>query len=294
MRLFTVDAFTDKPFTGNQAGVVVLEDDDEVSIQTMQSLAAELRYSETAFVRKSEVDGDADFELLYFTPVSEIELCGHATIASFSVLRHLGMATAGHVYRASTKAGIMEITVESDIVMMEQGEPQCGEPLSADEITQIAKLLGIDTEEIGDERFALLPAPVTTGLWDLMIPVRHKATLFSITPDFDGIEEYSRANEIVSFHVFTLDENRALANCRDFAPLYGIPEESATGTANGALIYYLFDRGIVEAEKTYKIIQGETMNRASEIHAKVSLKGNMYRASVGGKAKIVAEGKLLL
>jgi len=294
MRLFIVDAFTDKPFTGNQAGVVVLEDGDEVSIQTMQSLAAELRYSETAFVRKSEVDGDADFELLYFTPVSEIELCGHATIASFSVLRHLGMATAGHVYRASTKAGIMEITVESDIVMMEQGEPQCGEPLSADEITQIAKLLGIDTEEIGDERFALLPAPVTTGLWDLMIPVRHKATLFSITPDFDGIEEYSRANEIVSFHVFTLDENRALANCRDFAPLYGIPEESATGTANGALIYYLFDRGIVEAEKTYKIIQGETMNRASEIHAKVSLKGNMYRASVGGKAKIIAEGNLLL
>ncbi|HOQ39441.1 MAG TPA: PhzF family phenazine biosynthesis protein [Fervidobacterium sp.] len=294
MRLFIVDAFTDKPFTGNQAGVVVLEDDDEVSTQTMQSLAAELRYSETAFVRKSEVDGDADFELLYFTPVSEIELCGHATIASFSVLRHLGMATAGHVYRASTKAGIMEITVESDIVMMEQGEPQCGEPLSADEITQIAKLLGIDTEEIGDERFALLPAPVTTGLWDLMIPVRHKATLFSITPDFDGIEEYSRANEIVSFHVFTLDENRALANCRDFAPLYGIPEESATGTANGALIYYLFDRGIVEAEKTYKIIQGETMNRASEIHAKVSLKGNMYRASVGGKAKIIAEGNLLL
>jgi len=293
MRLFIVDAFTDKPFTGNQAGVVVLED-DEVSTQTMQSLAAELRYSETAFVRKSEVDGDADFELLYFTPVSEIELCGHATIASFSVLRHLGMATAGHVYRASTKAGIMEITVESDIVMMEQGEPQCGEPLSADEITQIAKLLGIDTEEIGDERFALLPAPVTTGLWDLMIPVRHKATLFSITPDFDGIEEYSRANEIVSFHVFTLDENRALANCRDFAPLYGIPEESATGTANGALIYYLFDRGIVEAEKTYKIIQGETMNRASEIHAKVSLKGNMYRASVGGKAKIIAEGNLLL
>ncbi len=294
MRLFIVDAFTDKPFTGNQAGVVVLEDGDEVSTQTMQSLAAELRYSETAFVRKSEVDGDTDFELLYFTPVSEIELCGHATIASFSVLRHLGMATAGHVYRASTKAGIMEITVESDIVMMEQGEPQCGEPLSADEITQIAKLLGIDTEEIGDERFALLPAPVTTGLWDLMIPVRHKATLFSITPDFDGIEEYSRANEIVSFHVFTLDENRALANCRDFAPLYGIPEESATGTANGALIYYLFDRGIVEAEKTYKIIQGETMNRASEIHAKVSLKGNMYRASVGGKAKIIAEGNLLL
>jgi len=294
MQLFIVDAFTDKPFTGNQAGVVVLENGEEVSKQTMQSLAAELRYSETAFVRKSEPDGDSDFDLLYFTPVSEIELCGHATIASFSVLRHLGMVTVGHVYKAGTKAGIMEITIESDIVMMEQGEPQCSEPLSTDEITQVAKLLGISAEEIGDERFALLPTPVTTGLWDLMIPVRRKATLFSIVPDFDGIKEYSRENEIVSFHVFTLDEDRALANCRDFAPLYGIPEESATGTANGALIYYLFDNGIVEAEKTYKIIQGETMNRTSEIHAKVSLKGNMYKASVGGMAKIVAEGKLLL
>jgi len=294
MQLFIVDAFTDKPFTGNQAGVVVLENGEEVSKQTMQSLAAELRYSETAFVRKGEPDGDSDFDLLYFTPVSEIELCGHATIASFSVLRHLGMVTVGHVYKAGTKAGIMEITIESDIVMMEQGEPQCSEPLSADEITRVAKLLGISAEEIGDERFALLPTPVTTGLWDLMIPVRRKATLFSIVPDFDGIKEYSRENEIVSFHVFTLDEDRALANCRDFAPLYGIPEESATGTANGALIYYLFDNGIVEAEKTYKIIQGETMNRTSEIHAKVSLKGNMYKASVGGMAKIVAEGKLLL
>jgi len=117
MQLFIVDAFTDKPFTGNQAGVVVLENGEEVSKQTMQSLAAELRYSETAFVRKGEPDGDSDFDLLYFTPVSEIELCGHATIASFSVLRHLGMVTVGHVYKAGTKAGIMEITIEVIYVM---------------------------------------------------------------------------------------------------------------------------------------------------------------------------------
>lgn len=86
-------------------------------------------------------------------------------------------------------------------------------------------------------------------------------------------------------------KDRALANCRDFTPLYGIHGRICHRYRKWRTHLLPFD---VEAGKTYKIIQGETMNRTSEIHAKVSLKGNMYKASVGGMAKIVAEGKLLL
>ena len=80
MRYFIVDAFTDRPFGGNPAGVVLLEGDTFPSEEMMRRIAAELRYSETAFIRRHSAQ---EFTIRYFTPKAEVELCGHATIASF-------------------------------------------------------------------------------------------------------------------------------------------------------------------------------------------------------------------
>jgi|BenlonsequeITSRD_1030534.scaffolds.fasta_scaffold00894_3 PhzF family phenazine biosynthesis protein len=290
MKFFVVDAFAEVPFLGNPAGVVILGPNDSLSEDVMQNIAKEVRFSETAFVKAKN---DKEFAIRYFTTVAEVDLCGHATIASFKVLEYLGLVKQGCIYKAHTRAGIIDISIEEGIVMMEQATPSLGDELDVDEISKIANLLGISEEDIGDRMYNLKPKIVSTGLWDLLIPVKSRDILFSLSPDFEGISEYCRRNEIVSFHVFTLDEDRALANCRDFAPLYGIPEESATGTANGALIYYLFKHGIVELERIYEIIQGETMGRSSNIFGKVQLKDGVYKAYVGGNAKIVIEGKLL-
>ncbi|MFN4200984.1 MAG: PhzF family phenazine biosynthesis protein [Fervidobacterium gondwanense] len=291
MRFFVADAFTQKPFYGNPAGVVLLNDDHAISKETMLNIAKEVRFSETAFVRQRS---DNEFVLLYFTPVSEIDLCGHATIATFYVLKEESIIQENKKYIAHTRTGAIEVTVEDGKVMMEQAEPQMmetSEEMNFDETT-LAELLGIEAGEIGDDKYSLKPRIVSTGLWDMIIPVRSKHTLFTISPNLDGIEDFCRINNIVSFHVFTLDEHRALANCRDFAPLYGIPEESATGTANGALIYYLYTHGVVQPDVTYEIIQGETMGRMSNIFASLKYKDGIYKAFVGGHARVIIKGDL--
>ncbi|MGQ9856087.1 MAG: PhzF family phenazine biosynthesis protein [Fervidobacterium sp.] len=293
MRFFVVDAFTQKPFYGNPAGVVLLNNDHAISKETMLNIAKEVRFSETAFVRQKS---DNEFLVLYFTPVSEIDLCGHATIASFYLLKEEGIIQENKKYIAHTRAGAIEVTVEDGKVMMEQAEPKMmdiSEETSFDE-SMLAELLGIEQEDIGDERYNLKPRIVSTGLWDMIIPVKSKKALFTITPDLDGIEDFCRVNNIVSFHVFTLDEHRALANCRDFAPLYGIPEESATGTANGALIYYLYRHGVVQPDVTYEIIQGESMGRESNIFTSLRYKDGIYKAFVGGYARIIVKGDLYI
>jgi len=291
MKFFVVDAFTDKAFTGNPAGVVLLENTESLSKETMQKIAQEVRFSETAFVKQKS---ENEFLILYFTPISEVDLCGHATIASFKVLQYIGIVNENQIYKVHTRAGIIDVFIENQIIMMEQAEPSIWDELETEDILEISQLLGISIEDIGDEKIIIKPRVVSTGLWDLMIPVKSKQILFSLSPDYEGISNYCKLHSIVSFHVFTLDEVNAFANCRDFAPLYGIPEEAATGTANGALIYYLFKLGIVEAEKTYEIIQGESMGRPSNIFAKVHLKDSIYKAYVGGNAKIIIEGNLML
>ena len=94
MRYYIVDAFTSQPFGGNPAGVVILDSDSFPEDELMLKIAAELRYSETAFVR---CDGEKDFTIRYFTPKAEVELCGHATIASFFLLHKKGQIGRAHV-----------------------------------------------------------------------------------------------------------------------------------------------------------------------------------------------------
>ena len=86
MKYFIVDAFTDQPFGGNPAGVVLLDGDSFPKEELMLQVASELRYSETAFVKR---DSDSEYTVRYLTPKAEVELCGHATIATFSLLYHL-------------------------------------------------------------------------------------------------------------------------------------------------------------------------------------------------------------
>ena len=121
MKYFVVDAFAQEPFGGNPAGVVLLGGNvpfPEGSL--MVKIAAELRYSETAFVQQN---GPAEFTVRYFTPAAEVDLCGHATIATFSVLRDEGIVPPGTVCCNHTLAGDLEVIVGEQI-MMQMAPPQ--------------------------------------------------------------------------------------------------------------------------------------------------------------------------
>ena len=278
MRYYIVDAFTDQLFGGNPAGVALLDGDTFPNDDLMLKVAAELRYSETAFIRRHSA---TEFTIRYFTPKAEVELCGHATIASFSLLHRKGLASGRCL--CHTLAG--DLVIETgERVMMQMAQPRIVE--TVEDIDEIYKALGINGYT------PTLPVQITyTGLPDFMIQVNDIATLQAMKPDMEAITEITRRYNAVSFHVFAFGNDGYTAHVRDFGPLYGVPEESATGTANAALTYYLQQNGCLGQDAECAFLQGEAMGRPSVVATRIQADGNIF---VGGTAAIVAEGNLLV
>lgn len=277
MQYYIVDACTDQPFGGNPAGVVLLDSEVFPEEELMLQIAAELRYSETAFVRRHS---EQEFTIRYFTPVAEVELCGHATIASFSLLHQKGLASGTCL--CHTKAGDLRIEAGKK-VMMQMAQPRIVATLR--ETEEIYQALGIK-----DYRPAMPVQVVSTGLPDIMIPLPDVAALQSLQPDMEAISEITKKHGAVSFHVFAFGNDGYTAHVRDFAPLYDIPEESATGTANASLTYYLQQCGCLGADAECAFLQGEAMGRPSVVATRIQADGNIF---VGGNATVVAEGRFL-
>ena len=274
MKYFIVDAFTDQPFGGNPAGVVLLDSDAFPKEELMLQIAAELRYSETAFVKRHSAQ---EFTIRYFTPKAEVELCGHATIASFFLLHRKGWASGPCL--CHTKAGDLHIEA-GEKVMMQMAKPRIVATVA--ETEEIYQALGVK-----NYRPTMPVQIVYAGLPDIMIPLPDVATLQVLQPDMHAVSEITKRLEAISFHVFAFDNDGYTAHVRDFAPLYDIPEESATGTANASLTYYLQQCGCLGAEAECTFIQGEAMGRPSVVATRIQADGNIF---VGGKAVIIAEG----
>lgn len=277
MRYYIVDAFTDQPFGGNPAGVVLLDGNSFPSETLMLQIAAELRYSETAFVRR---DSEKEFTLRYFTPMAEVELCGHATIASFALM-HRVLGITGQCL-CHTKAGDIHVEAGPRVLMQ----------MTASEVLKTIE----DTEEvyraigICDYTPTLPVMIVSTGLPDFMIQVGDVETLNRLPLDMNAISAVTEKHNAVSFHVFTFGNDGYTAHVRDFGPLYGVPEESATGTANASLTHYLQQNGCIPPTGDFSFLQGEAMGRPSVVATRVTPDGTIY---VGGSAAVVAEGELL-
>lgn len=280
MKLYITEAFSSTPFGGNQAGVVLLgENEPFPSEETMIRTAAELRYSETAFVKQKSC---RDFETRYFTPYSEVELCGHATIATFTVLKNEGIVKEGNEYINHTLAGELKVRIGKDI-LMEMAKPEMiNKELDTDALYRIMGAAPHKT---------LTPKTVSTGLPDIILPVQTLEELEAMAPDMDQLSRISEQYGVVGVHAFAFADDNATAHVRNFAPLYGIPEESATGTANGALAHYLHSEGIVGRGEKCIFIQGEKMGRPSSIAVEITEKGEIY---VGGTAYIFAKGELYI
>lgn len=278
MKLFIVDAFTDKPFGGNPAGVVLLDSDAFPKDDLMLSIASELRYSETAFIRRHSAQ---EYTIRYFTPKAEVDLCGHATIASFFMLHQKELASGQCL--CHTKAGDLHIEV-GEKVMMQMAKPRIVATLT--ETEEIYRALGMK------DYHPTMPVQIVyAGLPDIMIPLPSLDILKSLLPNMDAIAAITKKYDSVSFHVFAFGNDGYTAHVRDFAPLYDIPEESATGTANASLTYYLQQCGCLGKEAECSFIQGEAMGRPSVVVTRIQADGNIF---VGGTAAIVAEGVLTI
>lgn len=297
MKFQIVDAFTKQVFGGNPAGVVLLpEGADFPADEIMRKTAAELRYSETAFIKPL---GENRFQIRYFTPAAEVELCGHATIGSFHALHTMGLVAEGGTYIDETLSGILEIVVGKDAILMDMAKPQAFECLDTPEqLEELYRVMGLSADGQGavadKAELTLLPQKVSTGLTDIMMPVADEAALEQIAPDFPALTELSRKYNVVGVHAFTVNTADGMIHARNFAPLYDIDEEAATGTSNGALVYYLYQHGLVQLDKVYTVVQGEKMGRPSMISAQVTLKAGRPFVKVGGPAITLVQGEIEL
>ena len=286
MKLYIVDAFTDKLFGGNQAGVILLREkqpfpDDSI----MQSIAAELKHSETAFVRRVSQDA---FQIRYFTPLGEVDLCGHATISAFTVLRDETGIGAGR-FVAQTAAGSLCVDVEPDTVWLEMPQGKSIRSLTQEESNELYRAFRLKSQDLPDN---ILPSIVCVGLADIMMPVESKEALDGAIQDRDKIIRLSKQLGVTGVHMFFCPHHSKItAYCRNFAPLFGIDEECATGTSNASLTFYLDRLGLIPKERVNQFLQGESMGKPSEIRSAIDASGAIR---IGGNAFISVKGSLNL
>lgn len=286
MELYVADAFTTTRFSGNQAGVALLRAENFPEETLMRALAGELKHSETAFVRQT---GEKSFHIRYFTPAEEVDLCGHATIAAFTVLRDTGAIAPGD-YALHTRSGDLEIEVGADAVWMDMASPKDGRIFDETEQEALYAAYGL---ALADRPAGLEPQAVSTGLMDILLPVKDLETLEKAVQDEAEVTRLSKHYDVVGVHMFCPNTPDAAAHCRNFAPLYAIPEEAATGTSNGALTYYLYRRGLVQAGADNRFVQGEKMGKPSEILSRITEDGSGVKVRVGGRALITLKCELM-
>lgn len=307
MKFYIVDAFTDTVFGGNPAGVVILPDGtDFPSDERMVKTAAELRYSETAFIKKVN---DKEFKIRYFTPAAEVDLCGHATIGSFKALLHGGYISDNASYINHTLAGDLNIDIKDGFVLMDMASPvKISEINEKPALDELYRVMGISYDEQLAKGLSMLPQLISTGLPDIMMPVAGLDDLEALAPDMPALSALSERYKVTGVHAFTLAKastgDDSLCHARNFAPLYDIDEEAATGTSNGALTYYGYLNGFVKSGDDCKIIQGEKMQRPSVIlsHLEVDCSADGCEEhdpaslpcfiKVGGSAAMLAEGEI--
>ncbi|MFT8352027.1 PhzF family phenazine biosynthesis protein [Clostridium saccharoperbutylacetonicum] len=282
VKAYTLNSFAKCIEGGNPAGVVLNADD--LSEDSMKKIAEIIGFSETAFVMKSEL---ADFKVRFFTQNEEVDICGHATIGTFSTLLIKRLIKPGK-YLQETKAGILGIELKEDFsIMMNQNAPSYHQTISKKEI---ADSLNITMNEMIEE----LPVQIiSTGLRDILIPIKNIDLVNAIKPNFEKVSEISSKYNTIGYHIFTLESlNNSNAYCRNFAPLYGIPEESATGTSNGALACYLFKHDKIKPDNANNIVieKGYSMEKPSEIIVALRTEGEeVIEVKVGGKALNLSE-----
>ena len=258
--LFHVDAFAERPFTGNPAAVCLLPSwkDDA----WLQAVAGEMNLSETAFL----VPQSGHFDLRWFTPKMEVDLCGHATLASAHVLWQQGQA-AGDEIRFSTRSGVLRAVRQGDGVELDfPVKPET----AAHAPPGLLEALGVPAKYVGRNQF------------DYLVEVESEAVLRGIAPDFKQLATTPARGVIVTS---TSADPRYDFVSRFFAPAVGVDEDPVTGSAHCCLGDYWRKR----LNKTQF-----TAFQASARGGVVKVRVVKDRAFLGGNAVTVAKGELLV
>jgi PhzF family phenazine biosynthesis protein len=268
-------AFTTDPCGGNPAGVVL--DSDGLDEARMQHIAAEVGYSETAFVTDDGRD-PRHFQLRFFSPLAEVDFCGHATIATAVAIADRD--GAGPLTFA-TPAGQIEVDTtrtERGLTAALRSVPTRSHPAEAADVTAALQTLGWSAEDLEPQ----LPPHVSfAGNEHLVLPVRSRRRLAELDYDFEALKALMLDRGWTTLQLFWRQDQTTIHSRNPF-PVGGVVEDPATGAAAAALGGYLRICGHIPAPAQIKIVQGEDMGRRSELL--ISVSPNDPRVTVSGAA----------
>lgn len=228
--LYIVDAFTDSPFKGNQAGVCLLEKvDEKINDTILQKIAFEMNLSETAFIypinKEKNFSKAKEFNLRWFTPTTEVDLCGHATLASAHVLFH-ELLNSNQELHFHTLSGILPVSKEAELYKMDfPANPS--KPIKAIEF--LASTLGLQKEDI-------ITWEYDPGLANILIEVANDQILRKINPDYIQLQKYSGQLRVLGLIVTTrMSDGTFDFASRYFGPWVGLNEDPVTGSSHTTL-----------------------------------------------------------
>ncbi|MGW1214190.1 PhzF family phenazine biosynthesis protein [Streptomyces sp. NPDC002499] len=269
MPIRIVDAFTDRPFTGNPAGVLLLDafPDDE----RLQRVALEVNHAETAFAHPLPEGGAADWALRWFTPATEVDMCGHATLATAHVL-HVTGAHEGPV-RFATRSGVLGATPEAD------GSITLDFPTAP--LTPVEVPAGV-AEALGAEPLVAFDTGPNVG--DLVLELADEKTVRALAPDHRALAAFSERGIIATARAEDPARGYDFVS-RCFFPRIGIDEDPVTGSAHTALAPFWSERlGRPDL----------TGLQASPRSGRVRTRLRGDRTLLNGRAVVVIEGELLV
>jgi PhzF family phenazine biosynthesis protein len=262
MPIYQVDAFTAEPFKGNPAGVCILK--SAANSEWMQNIAMEMNLSETAFVFPEK----ASFNIRFFTPAAEIELCGHSTLSTAHIMFEIGIEKAHEEIPFQSKAGILKIKKDENLITMNFP----AYPLNKMEIpADFEKITGINAVEL-----------YRTGHgWTLAL-VRNENELKNIKPNLQAMKNSEFGDMIVT----SPSTDKKFDFCvRCFVPALGIDEDPVTGSAHCSLAPFWHGK----TGKT-EFVSRQVSKRGGIL--KVSLKGD--RVEISGEAITIFKAELLV
>lgn len=282
LEIYQIDAFTKEPFSGNAAAVTF---GDKLNREQMFSIAREMNLSETAFLSKSD---NADYNLKWFTPAVEVDLCGHATIASLHFLKEQGLLSSGKDIIFETKSGYIKCFYADGFYYMQIPLRRINE--FTGNLNEVLDALGISQYDLD----GTCPVKILDN-GNLYICLKELKTLHVLSPDFKELKRISSESDAKGFALFTLEtlEKGNSAHVRYFAPWDGIDEDPVTGSVNGPLLQFLIYNKVMQYEgKPFSVTfeQGDVLNRKGRVG--VSFDPVANELFISGHAVTVLKGEL--
>lgn len=288
---YLVNVFAEEKYAGNQLAVVRYA--SSLSSERMLEIANEMHFSETTFILSDE-RRNGGYDVRIFTPSTEVPFAGHPTLGTAHVIKHFITNDDVDNVVLNLKVGQIEVCFEKakenqEIVWMKQMPPTFGKTFSA---ARLAAVLNLDETDF-DSKYPI--QEVSTGLSFIIVPLKTLDAVKHARINLDKLVELAKEVQagILVFCPETYKKSNNL-NVRVFADLFGVPEDPATGSANGCLAGYLSHHRYFGSDKVnVRVEQGYEVRRPSLLLLKAENNEAKIDVYVGGKVFLVAIGKLV-